>query len=298
VKRGRGAGRRKAGAAKRPSRPRHQARRGKAAGSRQRRAPARHFRLTLEYDGTDFDGWQVQAGRRTVQGELETALERVTGGICDALGAGRTDAGVHAEGQVASVRTSTRLGPDELRRALNGVLPQDVAVVAAESVPEDFHARRDASGKLYRYAVWNGPSRSPLRRRSHWAIRDPLDLAAMRRAALGLVGTHDFAAFRGSGSAVKTTVRTLTRLDVRGEAGGEVLFEVEGTGFLRHMVRAIVGTLVEVGRGRRPAGDVGAVLASGARARAGATAPAQGLRLVRVDYGKPRESESLEDPAG
>ena len=244
-----------------------------------------NFRFVLEYDGGGFEGWQAQApGHRTVQGELEAALGRITGSRCAVIGAGRTDAGVHAEGQVASARCETRLAADELRRALNAVLPRDLAVLALETAPDAFHARRDARAKLYRYAVWNGAVRSPLRERTHHRVALPLDLEAMRAAARPLVGTHDFAAFQAAGSRVATTVRTLRRLDIEGCVGGEVLFFVEGTGFLRHMVRNLVGTLLEAGRGRRDPAGMPALLAGRERARAGPTAPAQGLTLVRIDY--------------
>lgn len=253
------------------------------------------LRLTLEYDGTEFEGWQSQGpGHRTVQDVLEAALEQVTGRRCPVAAAGRTDAGVHAEGQVASCAPDTELDARDLGRALNGVLPPDLAVVEAAEAPPGFHAQRDARSKLYRYALWNGPVRSPLRERIHWGLRTPLDVAAMRVAAAPLLGTHDFAAFQSAGGGVRTSVRTLTRLDVEGAAGGEIRLWVAGTGFLRHMVRALAGTLVEVGRGRRPADDLPAVLASRDRARAGPTAPARGLTLVRVDYGNPRETGDLE----
>ncbi|MEE9607179.1 MAG: tRNA pseudouridine(38-40) synthase TruA [Myxococcota bacterium] len=243
------------------------------------------FRLTLEYDGSDFQGWQVQpVGRRTVQGALETALARISGQPVRAIGAGRTDAGVHAEGQVASFRSDASPEGDALRRALNGVLPRDVAVLAAERAPEGFHARRDARSKLYRYRIWNGPTRSPLRARYALGCQRPLDLAAMRRAASDLLGRHDFASFQATGSSVRTTHRTLTRCEVAGEAGDEVRVWVEGDGFLRHMVRSLVGTLLEVGRGRRPADCMTAILAVGDRRAAGPTAPAAALSLVRVSY--------------
>jgi tRNA pseudouridine38-40 synthase len=243
------------------------------------------FRFTLEYDGTYFEGWQAQGeGRRTVQGELEAALGRVTGRRYRIAGAGRTDAGVHAEGQVASTVLDTRLTPAELQRALNAVLPPDVAVASLEIVSDAFHARRDARAKLYRYAVWNNAVRSPRRERTHHAVAAPLDLEAMRAAAKSLLGTHDFAAFQAAGSSVRTRVRTLTRLDLEGEAGWEVFFWVQGSGFLRHMVRNLVGTLLEVGLGRRPPEDVARVLARKERLAAGPTAPARGLSLVRIDY--------------
>jgi tRNA pseudouridine38-40 synthase len=243
------------------------------------------FRLTLEYDGAGFSGWQVQSqGQRTVQGTLTSALERVTGAPARVTGAGRTDAGVHAEGQVASVTVDTELSAEQLGRALNGVLPDHVAVVACAEAPADFHARYGARSKLYRYAIWNGPVASPLRRARRHRVVPPLDLDAMRKAAADLLGTHDFAAFQAAGSEVESTVRTLTRLDVTGVPRGEIDLWVEGDGFLRHMVRNLAGTLIEVGIGRREAADVARVLGSGDRSQAGPTAPASGLTLVRVEY--------------
>jgi tRNA pseudouridine38-40 synthase len=245
----------------------------------------RTFRLTLEYDGSDFDGWQIQDGEsRTVQGALREALARVTGETGNVLGAGRTDAGVHAEGQVAAVRLATSLEPDALRRALNGVLPRDVAVREVREAPCDFHPIRDARSKLYRYAVWNGPGRSPLRDRTHLYVAPRLDVEAMRAAAKALVGRHDFAAFMAAGSDVRSTERTMLAFEIEARGDGEILFSVEGSGFLRHMVRIVVGTLLEVGRGRRPAADVAAVLAARERRAAGPTAPAHGLTLVAVRY--------------
>jgi tRNA pseudouridine38-40 synthase len=238
----------------------------------------------LEYDGREFEGWQVQAGsHRTVQGVLLQALEQVTGRPARVTGAGRTDAGVHAEGQVASVRVETGLEPGALERALNGVLPRDVAIVSLARAPDGFDARRCARSKLYRYRVWNAPSRSPLRAWRSLFVPRPLDLEAMRRAGRSLVGEHDFSSFRAAGSAVQSSVRTLTRLEILGEPGGEILLEFEGDGFLRHMVRNLVGTLLEVGRGRREAASMPRLLAALDRTQAGPTAPAHGLYLVRVD---------------
>jgi len=245
----------------------------------------RTFRLTLEYDGTDLAGWQVQAGAtRTVQGELNAALARVTGEVVSVVGAGRTDAGVHAEAQVASVRLATGFAPDALRRALNAVLPRDVAVREVAEAPPDFHALRDARGKLYRYAVWNGASRSPLRARSHHTVAVRLDVDAMREGAQALVGRHDFTSFRAAGSEVLTSERSVSRFDVEARGDGEILFWVAGEGFLRHMVRIAVGTLLEVGTGRRTPAGVAEALAACERSAAGPTAPARGLTLVRVDY--------------
>ncbi len=242
------------------------------------------FRLTLEYDGRDFEGWQVQPGARTVQGVLEAAVERVTGARVRVAGAGRTDSGVHAEGQVAALRAETRLDAPTLGRALNGVLPADLAVIRCEVAPERFDPRRDALSKLYRYALWNGEAPSPLRAGRALRVERPLDLPAMRRASRPLLGSHDFRSFQAAGSSVETSVRTLTRLDVVELAPGEVHLYVAGSGFLRHMVRILAGTLLEVGRGRREPDSLAAVLAARDRSQAGPTAPAHGLTLVRVCY--------------
>jgi tRNA pseudouridine38-40 synthase len=255
----------------------------------------RVFRLTLEYDGEAFEGWQLQPGEhRTIQGTLETAVARVARQRVPVVGSGRTDSGVHAEGQVASLELETDLGADRLRAALNGVLPRDVAVVDAVIAPAGFHARRDASSKLYRYRVWNGRDRSPLRERRALCLQRPLNVEAMRRAARCFVGTHDFASFCAAGSSVVTTERSLQRLDVVGEGGGRVELLVEGSGFLRQMVRILAGTLLAVGSGRWRPEDMPAILAARDRRVAGPTAPAHGLTLVAVRYepSAPREMQT------
>jgi tRNA pseudouridine38-40 synthase len=243
------------------------------------------YRLILEYDGGDFEGWQSQPGEhRTVQDVLEAAVAQVTGEVVRVLAAGRTDSGVHAEAQVAVLVLGAPREAAALLRALNGALPPDVAVRDCSEVPEGFHPRFAARGKLYRYRIWNRAERSPLRRdRSYW-VRAPLDVGAMRAAAAELLGEHDFAAFQASGSQIVSTRRRLDRVDVLGEAGGEIVVEVEGPGFLRHMVRILVGTLLEVGLGRRRAEGMTEILAGRDRTRAGRTAPAAGLTLVRIDY--------------
>ena len=242
-----------------------------------------NYRLTIEYDGTNFEGWQMQsAGSRTVQGCLSAALARITGRDVRCLGSGRTDAGVHAEGQVASARMETRLTPDELLKAVNANLPADVAVRDVRIVPEAFDARRDARSKHYRYRIWNDPVRSPLRARRSWWVRGALDLESMRKALPHVVGEHDFASFQAAGSDVTTTVRRLGRAEMNAGAG-EIVLDFEANGFLRYMVRNLVGTVVEIGRGRR-APDLAAVLAARDRAAAGPTAPPEGLTLVSVDY--------------
>jgi tRNA pseudouridine38-40 synthase len=247
------------------------------------------FRLVVEYDGTDFQGWQLQAQGRSVQGALEEAITRVTAESRRVMGAGRTDAGVHARGQCAHFDSETRLAETDLRRAINAVLPSDVAVSELEQVSPSFHARSDVVSKTYSYRILNRTVPSPLRRNWTWHLRAPLDVAAMQEAAKLLVGDHDFAAFRGArggSDPEERTRRTLDRLDLAAEAD-EVRLTAVGRSFLRYMVRNLVGTLVEVGQGQRSAADVEAVLASGERSRAGPTAPPQGLCLERVRYREP-----------
>jgi tRNA pseudouridine38-40 synthase len=250
--------------------------------------------LTVSYDGTDFVGWQRQNNGVAVQEVLETALERLFQHPVACRGAGRTDAGVHASGQVVTFR-SERLLPDKaLVFGTNSYLPQSIAVMAARIVPDDFDARFSASGKLYRYHVWNGPVRSPLHDRTHWYVARPLDVAAMRAAAQHLVGRHDFRGFRAADCERKSTVRLIRRVEiVHPDPSGDpsqptLAIEVEATAFLKNMVRIISGTLVQVGKGKMTPGDVAALLVSGDRTKAGPTAPPHGLRLCRVDYG-PRE---------
>lgn len=255
---------------------------------------APNWRLVLEYDGTGFAGWQRQPGTaRTVQGVLERAFARVSADAVVVTGAGRTDAGVHAEGQVASVRAATRLDPATLHRALNALLPRDVAVVSLARAPDSFHARRAARSKLYVYRLWAHPIRSPLRERFALWLREPLDLAALREASALLIGTHDFASFCAAGGAARTTVRTVSRAEWHGTAPGALCFAVEGPGFLRHMVRNLVGSLLEVARGRRPPGWIAELLALRDRTRAGPTAPARGLTLVRIEDGFPLGIQQL-----
>lgn len=245
----------------------------------------RTFRLVLEYDGTDFEGWQTQSGERaarTVQGTLEQALTELARGPVRLRGAGRTDSGVHAMGQVASARFVGRLGAQDLLRALNGRLPGDLSVLAVDEVPADWDALREARGKHYRYQIWNGRLRSPLRARRWTWLAEELDLEAMALAAREFVGRHDFAAFQGAGSPTKTTVRLVESFEIEGRAGHEIRMDVRGEGFLRHMVRNLAGTLIEVGRGRWSLAEVREILASRDRARAGPTAPAVGLSLVAV----------------
>jgi tRNA pseudouridine38-40 synthase len=242
------------------------------------------YRARVEYDGTDFAGYQAQARARTVQGELEAALARLSGGRrvrVDA--AGRTDAGVHATGQVIAFTYTGSLSATDLARAVDALLPSDVAIRDLRRVPEGFHPRHAARYREYRYTVWNGP-RSPLRERTSLAVRVPLDTTAMARAAAVLEGRHDFSAF---GAADAQPVRTLHRVRVR-RTGSLVTIDVRGDAFLRGMVRRIAAALLLVGRGERDEEAVGAALASRGPAFGGASAPAKGLCLRRVALGRPQ----------
>ena len=255
-----------------------------------------NLKLTLAYDGTDYVGWQRQASGRSIQGVLEAALAELEGAPVTVIGAGRTDAGVHAAAQVASARLAREREPAVAARALNAKLPADIRVLRADAVDPAFHARYSARSKTYRYCVSNGGIAAPFTLRYAWHVAAPLDLDAMRAAGVLLCGRHDFAAFQSAGSSVRTSVRHVSSVTVARQpgcslgpaAGGAradlVTIDVEADGFLRHMVRAIAGTLVEIGLGRRPAADVAAILASRRRARAGPTAPARGLFLVRVRF--------------
>ena len=245
-----------------------------------------HYCLEVEYDGRAFSGWQAQSqGQTTVQGALAEAIERVTGERIPVTGSGRTDAGVHAEAQRASLALVSEWETERLLKALNGVLPRAVVVRSVQIVGAAFDARRDAVGKRYRYRIWNGSVRSPLRAARQAHVPQTLDLVAMQTAAAALLGEKDFACFQAAGSDVMTTVRRLSRLDVLGDPGGEIAIIAEGSGFLRHMVRNLAGTLIEVGLGKRQADSMPALLASKNRSRAGPTAPAEGLTLEEVYYG-------------
>ena len=266
--------------------------RGEARVPRLSGTPARTLKLTLCYDGTRFVGWQRQAAGVSVQGLLEDALARFDGAPVAVHGAGRTDAGVHALGQVASARMTSAHSLDSVARGLNACLPPDVRVIDIQEVAADFHARFSACSKTYRYQLQTSAVASPFERAYVWHVPEALDVGAMRAAAHVLIGTHDFAAFQSTGSEMKGTVRTITQSAIGTQAveGWQhsavplLVYEVSGTGFLRHMVRAIVGTLVEVGHGRRPEASIAALLEGGSRSQAGITAPPQGLFLVRVVY--------------
>jgi len=253
------------------------------------------FRITLAYDGTNYVGWQRQAAGASIQGLIEEALRELDGRRVVVIGAGRTDAGVHALGQVASFVLARTIDPDELKRALNGHLPVDVRVTDVGMAAPGFHARLSARAKTYHYRFCDADVVSPFDRQYVWHVPGGLDVDAMGRAAEWLEGRHDFVSFQTVGGRVRSTERTIVRslvnrphlIDARPEYGsgaGVVVYEVTGDGFLRHMVRAIAGTLVEVGRGRWPCERMRDVLVSRDRRQAGPTAPARGLFLVRVEY--------------
>jgi len=275
----------------------------------------RTLKLTLAYDGTDFAGWQVQPRQRTVQATLEQAILATSGETIRLAACGRTDAGVHAIGQVASFNTTSELPAAVLARALNSRLPGDLSVVAAEDAVAGFHATRDCLSKRYRYLLHVAGTPDVFWRRYAWHYRQPLDAPRMRQAAQALVGTHDFRSFQSSGSRRLSSVRTVREITVTrlarppawesgparatntqvaeaahdGEpepagSGAWLAIEVEADGFLYNMVRAFVGTLVEVGRGRQSLDWPGDVLMGRARSQAGMTAPAQGLTLIHATY--------------
>ncbi len=250
------------------------------------------FKLIVEYDGTDYAGWQRQKDQATIQGELERAIQRIVGSPVTVHGSGRTDAGVHALGQVGHFLCATRLGPQEIQRALNALLPPAIAVLDCARVPESFHARYDAAGKRYRYCIINRPVRPAVGRRYAWHIRKPLNLPVMTDALSHLKGTHDFKAFEGAGSPKHHTIRTVSSATLDRDTSGTVTLDISANGFLRFMVRNIVGTLAAVGLGTLTSDGVKAILDSRDRSRAGATAPPHGLFLVAVDY-SPRADGTL-----
>jgi tRNA pseudouridine38-40 synthase len=248
-----------------------------------------NYKLLIQYDGTEFHGWQVQENDRTVQGELERVIGTLEGTEVKVIGSGRTDAGVHAEGQVANVVLNRPFMPDKLRAAINGNLWRDVRIMNVETAPDEFHARFSAKSKTYVYRVVNAPIMSPFWRRYALHEYRPLDLARMNEAARLFLGEHDWTAFSSAQSDSESKVRTVTdclfdsRWDARASAS-LIEFRIRAEGFLRYMVRSIVGSLLEVGRGERDLDSIRTAIVTGDRELAGRTAPAQGLTLLKVDY--------------
>ncbi len=242
------------------------------------------FKLIISYDGNAYHGWQRQKSDRTIQAEVEQALNTMTSSHIRIMGSGRTDAGVHAMGQVASFQCDAGLGPEVYYKGLNSLLPDDILILSCDRMQASFHARYDARSKHYQYRILNRELPSLMERNYVWHIKDKLDLAAMQTAAAYLVGRHDFKAFEGTGSPRSTTVREVFRAEILSGAQNRILFDIEADGFLRYMVRNIVGTLVDVGRNKIAAETVDDILDSKDRGRAGATAPARGLFLMEVHY--------------
>lgn len=243
-----------------------------------------NYKLVLQYDGSRYDGWQKQGNTdNTIQGKMEAVLSRMTGEVVEIHGAGRTDAGVHALGQVVSVHLPGEFSPKEVMDYLNAYLPEDIAVVGACEVDDRFHARLSAKGKVYRYDIRLGSVPDVFRRKYQYRVEQPLDIQAMKCAAAKLVGTHDFRSFCANKRYKKSTVRTIYSIDVA-VADANMSITFKGDGFLYHMVRILVGTLLEVGQGARSTEEMEVILTALDRAKAGKTAPAQGLTLVQVEY--------------
>ena len=253
------------------------------------------IKLVLEYDGTQYVGWQAQPNGPSIQGRLQQALQELIGAPVGVFAAGRTDSGVHARGQVVAFDSPLNLPPRAYSMGLNGLLPADIAVVTAEEVDPAFDPRRWAKGKRYVYRISNLRGRSPLRRLTHWEIFQPLDLEAMKQGALHLLGRHDFTSFRAADCEAKHPIRQIHRAHFEGTVGDELTFTVEGTAFLRHMVRNLIGTLVHVGRGKHPSSWVKEVLEARRRDHAGVTAPPHGLCLVEVFYSDPPGPKAADD---
>ena len=245
----------------------------------------RNIKITIEYDGSAYCGWQRQACGASIQKTIEAAIEKITQEKIKIVASGRTDAGVHAIGQAANFRCQTTISPKSLRNGLNSVLPADIAVTALTDVDFSFHSRRDARSKVYLYRITNGDIRPVLARAYSWHIFKKLDVAAMKNAASFLLGEHDFRSFCSTHTNVQSFVRTISDVEVKTNIGQtKIEISVEANGFLRHMVRTIVGTLVAVGRGKMPPETVTDILRAKDRELAATTAPPEGLFLKEVKY--------------
>ena len=243
----------------------------------------RNIRLTLAFDGAAYHGWQIQNDSPTLQGLLSEAIAKITSESVTLTGSGRTDAGTHARGLVANFHTGSRISPGQLVRALNSLLPRDIRILSAKQVSPDFHARRDAIAKVYRYQIYLGAILPPHLMREYFHFPFPIDIPKMIQAARLFPGEHDFASFAKTNSAVATTVRRIYRCELK-KLGSRLFLTVEGNGFLHHMVRNMAGTLLEVGRGTISQTDFQALFAKRDRTLAGFTAPAHGLILLKVKY--------------
>jgi len=244
----------------------------------------KNFKIIIEYDGSRYHGWQRQKNDRTVQQAIETAIFTMTGRHVSLAGSGRTDAGVHAEAQVANFKCETNLGPQDLLGGLNSLTEEDIVITSCEQVAASFHARYDVKSKVYVYRILNRPNPAAIFRQYAWHVRKILNLEPMRAAITHLIGSHDFKAFEGAGSPRSHTTRCVYHAGLTDEQDGYLAFEIEADGFLRFMVRNIVGTLVDVGLGKISPDEFKRILASKDRGQAGATAPAHGLFLKKVSY--------------
>ncbi len=243
-----------------------------------------NFKITIEYDGSDYHGWQRQAEDRTIQGEIENALMTMTGDRFTVTGSGRTDAGVHALNQTANFRCATSLTPEAFLKGLNSLLPEDIVITSCKVVPEKFHARFDVKSKVYHYRMLNRLLPAAISRQYAWHIRKKLDLNAMKQALCYIIGSHDFKAFEGSGSPRASSIRCIINADFVKTDSDYLVLRIEGDGFLKFMVRNIVGTLVDVGLDKITPDDFKQILLSKNRDLAGITAPAHGLFLMEVKY--------------
>ena len=243
-----------------------------------------NFKITIEYDGSAYHGWQRQASDRTIQGEIEDALKTMTGNIVSVTGSGRTDAGVHALNQAANFRCATSLTPEAFLKGLNSLLPEDIVITSCKMVSEKFHARYDVKSKVYHYRILNRLLPAAISRHYAWHIRKELDLSAMKEALSYIIGSHDFKAFEGSGSPRASTVRCITNADLVKPDNDYLVLKIEGDGFLKFMIRNIVGTLVDVGFNKITPQDFKQIIITKDRNLAGITAPAHGLFLMEVKY--------------
>jgi len=244
----------------------------------------RNIKLTIEYDGTGYHGWQIQPNYPTIQGVLQEKIGVITGERISLIASGRTDAGVHALGQVANFRTDRRISLCAIKRGVNSLLPDDIAIRRAEAVSDDFHARFSAKSKLYEYRIFSSLVPSPIERKFSWHVSRRLDLKGMRKAAQMLLGTHDFSSFRSAHSDNLNPVRTLMALEIRERRNHMISIRMRADAFLKQMVRNVVGTLVDVGRGKMDPENLGEILDARDRTKAGMAAPPCGLFLIEVEY--------------
>ena len=245
-----------------------------------------NYSFIVAYDGTRYEGWQKQhRTTETIQGKIEAVLEKLTGEVCQVIGAGRTDAGVHAKGQCANVHLAVSFPPDRLEAEMNRLLPDDIGISFLKEMDDRFHSRFSAKGKWYRYRIRTGQEKNVFERRYVWQLEEPLEVSAMEEAARLLEGRHDFTSFCGNKHMKKSAVRQVEEISLHQE-GGELILDFVGDGFLQNMIRILTGTLVEVGEGKKKPADMTDILVARNRAAAGFTAPAMGLCLMKVLYGR------------